>query len=305
MKIRVLAESKRVLVTLSLMAAIIIAVVCGVLSKCNNEDEQVGALSETEVTNVNRLGGQMKRVGEEKGRSHAQLSEVQLRPFDPNHADSATLISLGLSEWQVKCMMAYRRKGGRWRSPDDFSRLYGLSDAEFKRLRPYVRIAETDRRSRYVPYNRDDYGTPKIEKKVYERAEKLAEGTKISLNTADTTLLKKIPGIGSYKASKIVRYREKLGGFVSVRQLDEIEDMPAGLSRWFDEDLHETKVRKLPINKATFKELVRHPYLGYERTKIIVKHIRQYGPIRSWKDLRLYKEFGERDIERLTPYVVF
>lgn len=102
-----------------------------------------------------------------------------------------------------------------------------------------------------------------------------------------------------------MRYREKLGGFVSVRQLDEIEDMPAGLSRWFDEDLHETKVRKLPINKATFKELVRHPYLGYERTKIIVKHIRQYGPIRSWKDLRLYKEFGERDIERLTPYVVF
>lgn len=112
MKIRILAESKRVLVTLSLMAAIIIAVVCGVLSKCNNEDEQVGVLSETEVTNVNRLGGQMKRVGEEKGRSHAQLSEVQLRPFDPNHADSATLISLGLSEWQVKCMMAYRRKGG-------------------------------------------------------------------------------------------------------------------------------------------------------------------------------------------------
>jgi len=57
MKIRILAESKRVLVTLSLMAAIIIAVVCGVFSKCSNEDEQVGALSETEVKNVNRLVG--------------------------------------------------------------------------------------------------------------------------------------------------------------------------------------------------------------------------------------------------------
>ena len=122
---------------------------------------------------------------------------------------------------------------------------------------------------------------------------------------ADTTLLKKIPGIGSYNARKIVKYRESMGGFVSVRQIEEIEGLPAGLSRWFENDSHETKVRKLRINKASFKELVRHPYLDYEQTKAIVNHIRKYGPIRSWQELRLYKEFSDKDFERLTPYVDF
>ena len=65
---------------------------------------------------------------------------AELFPFNPNEADSATLLRVGLKPWQVRNLLKYRRKGGRWRSADDFRRLYGLTEEEFQRLRPYIII---------------------------------------------------------------------------------------------------------------------------------------------------------------------
>lgn len=232
------------------------------------------------------------------------LSE-ELFPFDPNHADSLELLRLGLKEWQVKNLLAYRRKGGIWRSEEAFSRLYGLTPNQFERLRPFIRIAPEDRRPSYTNSEGEFfYGIPKAEEPKYERVEKFARDTVLDLNSVDTVLLKKIPGIGSYYAQKVTAYRERLGGFVHVSQLDEVEGLPAGVSRWF---LVESgaKPRRIFINKATFKELVRHPYLSYEQTKVIVNHIRKYGPLHSWQDLSLYGEFSESDFLRLEPYISF
>lgn len=229
----------------------------------------------------------------------------QLFAFDPNHADSATLVKIGLTKWQIRNMMAYRSKGGIWHSSDDFARLYGLHPEDFKLLRPYIRIAQADRRKAYIPYEKEyPYGTPVGEKPHFEKAEKYAEGTVIDLNTADTTQLKMVPGIGTHYARMIVDYRSKLGGFISTRQLDEIDGLPAGISRWFNLSGKDRPTR-LRINHASFKQLVHHPYLSYEQTKVIVNHIRHYGPIQSWHDLTLYKEFSEADFNRLSPYIDF
>ena len=203
-------------------------------------------------------------------------------------------------------MMKYRRKGGKWRSVDDFQRLYGLSKTDFKKLKPYIRIAEKDKRGRFVPfeYYYNEYAANKSEKPRYEKIEKLKEGVTLDLEHADTTILKQIPGIGSYYASKIVKYRERLGGFISTNQLYDIEGLPSNVSRWFTLS-SQPSVKKIRINHATFKELVRHPYINYEQTKDIVNHVRQYGPLHSFKELRLYKEFSEKDFQRLEPYIQF
>ena len=229
-------------------------------------------------------------------------NEIELTPFpfDPNHTDSATLCRLGLEPWQVSNMLKYRRKGGRWRSAEDLQRLYGLSKSQFEQLRPYIRIAEADKRKEY---ERAEWQS-NYEHEPRPKTEKFAEGVTLPANTADTTALKHIPGIGSYYAHKIVDYRERLGGFVSTSQIDEIEDLPAGITRWFVLDKAD-KPKQLRINHSTFKQLVRHPYLSYEQTKIIVTHIRQYGAIRSWRDLQLYKEFTQNDFKRLAPYISF
>lgn len=135
------------------------------------------------------------------------------------------------------------------------------------------------------------------------RPKKLAKGEVVALNSADTLALQRIPGIGPALARTIVAYRERLGGFLRVEQLRDIEHLPADIERWVQLDV--TTVRPLYINKATFKELVRHPYLNYEQVKVIVNRRQKYGPLRSWKDLGASTEFSVLDFERLTPYVRF
>ncbi len=294
----------------ALLLCLVLFAVTGVsiaLLRCGGQSEDEAALTASDKEQLSELEASVKEdsLHRRERFAPAQLAK-ELFVFDPNHADSATLRRLGLSEWQVANMMKYRRRGGRWRSEDDFQRLYGLSKDDFRRLRPYICIAAADRRASFVPFDRPaPYGTPVGEKPSYEPSAKMKEGETLGLNAADTTALKTIPGIGSYYASKIVHYRERLGGFVSTAQIDEIEGLPAGCSRWFTLDSPEGGVKKIRINQAKFKELVRHPYLSYEQVKDIVNHIRQYGPLHSWRDLRLYKEFTEQDFARLAPYFTF
>lgn len=304
---RIPKEDARVLVFLSLLSVVAFAFVCYLMPMCSRD----GGDGELKVNELKELQGVQSGFEEDSVRDsqywEAHLAE-KLFVFDPNHADSLTLRKIGLSGWQIRNMMRYRQKGGKWRSPDDFARLYGLEEADFRRLRPYIHIAEADRRSRYVPFEKyESYkdGTPMPEQPQYEHKDRLQEGEVLSVNTADTTQLKRLPGIGSYYAKKIVNYRERMGGFVSVRQIEEIEGLPAGISRWFVLDGDENAVKKIRINKATFSQLVRHPYLSYDQVKDIVNHIRQYGPLKSWRDLRLYKEFTDKDFARLAPYFSF
>ena len=224
---------------------------------------------------------------------------VQLFPFNPNTADSVTLLRVGLKPWQVKNLMAYRRAGGRWKNADDFKRLYGLTEEEFQRLRPYIQIPPPVKEVYFTEYDR-----ARQDSLHYLRPEKFTQLTVLDLNTVDTLTLRKIPGVGVGYSLAIVSYRERLGGFVSVAQLKEIEGLPARIEEWFSVE-GPFAVRTIAINKSDFKTLVRHPYLNYEQVKVITTHIRKYGALRSWKDLQLYPEFTPQDFERLTPYFVF
>jgi len=274
------------------------------VQRCERKEEAV-QLSPEEIKAITELEQAAKAdlAAQRESNAKSFIAQARLFPFDPNHADSLTLRRLGLRDWQVSNMLKYRRHGGTWHSAEDFKRLYGLSREDFALLKPYIRIAPEDRRKPYTPYE-TSYGTPKAEQPQYEHIEKYAEGTRIPLNQADTSQLKRIPGIGSHYARKIIDYRKRLGGFINPRQVEEIEGLPAGVSRWFVvEDNPQPK--QLRINHASFTELVRHPYLEFEQVKDIANHIRQYGPLRSWNDLKLYKEFTDEDFRRLAPYFTF
>ena len=132
---------------------------------------------------------------------------------------------------------------------------------------------------------------------------KIKEGEHVILNTADTTALKTIPGIGPYFARKIVQYGERLGGYVSVDQLDEIEDFPLESKRYLV--IQNAKPRQLNINQLSLNELKRHPYLNYYQARAIMDYRRLHCPIQSLDDLRLSKDFPQEAIDRLTPYVAY
>ena len=222
---------------------------------------------------------------------------VVLYPFDPNTADSIELSSLGLSRLVVRNILKYRQKGGLFRTVESFSRIYGLSEKEFDVLKPYIRMARTEKSE---PVKVDSIvPVAKVEKKVF----KYPEGTQVDVNSADTTELKKIPGIGSGIAKAIVGYRKRLGGFHSLEQLAEIKYVTPELFKWFK--LEETAVQKLEVNKSGLDKLRSHPYINFYQAKVIVEHRRKKGPIKSLSQLALYEEFTEKDLKRLSAYISF
>lgn len=226
-------------------------------------------------------------------------SGQELFAFDPNTADSTALLKLGLSRWQVVNIYKYRNRGGVYRKPSDFARLYGLTVHQYKRLEPYIRISS-------------DYSTPASSlfpsesdapvSRSTARSRKLQPGENVDLNVADTTQLQLVPGIGSYFARRIVQYRDRLGGYVSVGQLDEIEDFPASAKSFLTVT---SSPLRLDVNKLSLAQLRRHPYINYYQARAIVEYRRLRGPFQSLEDLASLPDFTPQDIQRLSPYLEF
>ena len=138
------------------------------------------------------------------------------------------------------------------------------------------------------------------------RTNKFPHGTVIELNQADTLTLKRIPGIGSTFARRIVRYRELLGGYYTVEQLAEVygidEERYNALYPWFRIDT--TLLRPRSINQLPYKELLRHPYLNNAQVRQIDR-LRRRAPLQNWGELRLLEEFTDADVQRLRVYFTF
>ena len=220
-------------------------------------------------------------------------------PFDPNTADSLALCRLGLPGWMARNIVRYRERGGRFRRPEDFRKIYGLTDEQYQMLHPYIRIARRDTARAAV---RRIYA-PRAGRDTLPRIDKYPAGTVVDLNRADTTELMRIPGIGSGIARLIAGYRQRLGGFYSLEQLRDIDLAPGPLRPWLRIDT--TAIRRINLNRADVDRLRRHPYFNFYQAKAIVERRRKHGPLRSLKVFAFYEEFTEADFERMRHYVSF
>lgn len=231
--------------------------------------------------------------------------KVERFVFDPNTADSTQLLRLGLQPWQVRNIYKYRAAGGIYRQPIDFAKLYGLTVKQYRELEPYIRISSDYLPASTLVKERASY-SPKATKDtvvVYQRPTKIKATEHIVLNTADSTALTTIPGIGPYYARRIIQYGNRLGGYVSVEQLDEIDDFPTEAKQYLV--INNPAPKKLNINQLSLNELRRHPYINFYMAKAITDYRRLHGTITSLNELRLIKDFTPEVIKRLTPYVAY
>lgn len=240
------------------------------------------------------------RAGEPESFYHAGRQRAELFEFDPNTADSTQLLRLGLAPWQVRSIYKYRAKGGVYRRPSDFARLYGLTAGQYRALEPYIRISADYRPASEVYASGNDALTFRD---TLRYPVKIKPGEHVALNTADTAALKTVPGIGSAFARAIVRYRDRLGGFYSVGQLREIDGFPDEALPYFE--VRGETLRKINVNRLTLSQLRRHPYIGFWQAKTITDHRRTHGPLRSFDELGMYKDFPQAAIDRLRHYVEF
>ncbi len=234
-------------------------------------------------------------------------AEGELFPFDPNQVDSVSLRRLGLPDWMARNLLRYRSRGGKFRRPEEFRKLYGMTDEQYARLLPYIRIAPPPERhsstTKALPDTTPRLYQPDTTAHFPSRPEKYPAGTLVQLNQADTTELQRIPGIGSVMARLIVSYRQQLGGYYHIDQLREIRINSQLLQSWLQIDT--THIRRLYINKESLNGLKRHPYLHYHQAQAIIAYRRQHGPIRHLQALSLLEEFTSADLERLSHYVSF
>ncbi len=138
----------------------------------------------------------------------------------------------------------------------------------------------------------------------YSFQEKLPFGTVVDINTADTTLLKGVPGIGSYFANRIVEYRARLGGFADVRQLAEVRNLPDSVQGWFTTG-DSVDVVRIAVNECSIQQLMAHPYISFYQARAIMEFRHAHGEIDSPGQLSMLPEFSDTDMERLLPYLSF
>ncbi len=241
--------------------------------------------------------------------------QYELFYFDPNTADSTQLLRLGLQPWQVRNIYKYRAAGGRYNKPTDLARLYGLTLKQYKRLEPYIKIKGEVMAADVIKPSQSDFaGKSKAEtssdiakeQSLAANPVKIKDGEYIDINTADTTELKSIPGIGSYYAKRIVAYRQRLGGIANVHQLLEIQGFPESSLKFMiveqASNTHHT-ITKIKINHLDQNALSRHPYIRYVQAKEILNFRRLHGAIKKADDLRRLPSFTDADVDRLNPYI--
>lgn len=223
---------------------------------------------------------------------------IRMEVFDPNTADSSTLVHLGFKPWQAKNMVKYRAAGGKYRKPEDLKKLYGMTDSMFQVLTPYIYIAREEV---------DSVAVDSLRKDSLPRWKEENKDTILNLRTADTVELKMIHGIGSYRARQIVRYREQLGGFVSVEQVLEakgMENVNADsllVHFWIDS----VKIEPMNVNSVGVQRLSRHPYLRFEQAQAIYELRRKKIRLDSIQQLQQIECISAETLEKISPYLNF
>lgn len=215
------------------------------------------------------------------------ISKKELKPFkfDPNKATEADWTKMGLSDRQIKSIENYKSKGGKFRTKEDFRKMYSISDEEYEILEPYIEIAvDTTQKTTYT------YAPKKIDFRFVQ----------INLNLADTFDMQRVPGIGKALSTRIFKYRERLGGFYDYSQLFEVYGMDSSrvekVMPYFKID--ENEIRKININKAEISEMLKHPYIDMYIAKSIVVFREENGRFTRLEQLKettlMYDELYDR-----------
>ncbi len=288
-------NDRRVVYVLAAVAIVAVLVAVGLGGGGNT-----APLTAADSISAAKIGGGAKPYGRDYVGGYAvEERKVERFSFDPNTADSTQLLRLGLSPWQVRNIYKYRARGGKYLKPTDFARLPGLTVGEYRALEPYIKISDD-----YLPAASVVGAEPaEFQRDTARYTPKMRQGEHLALNAADTTALKRVPGVGSYFARKIVTFRERLGGFVRTSQLLEIEQFPQQALPYFEVDA--SSVRKLNVNRLALSQLRSHPYLNFYQARAIVDFRRLRGNLGGMSDLRNMKEFSEADLKRLEPYLDF
>lgn len=223
---------------------------------------------------------------------------ISVSQIDPNTATEEQWKSIGVSSNQYKVIKNYLQKGGKFRSKNDLKKIYSITPDVYKKIEPYIYIkqVETTPIAATAPIPQNKLETKPATSKLI-----------IEINSADTTLLQALPGIGSSFASRIVKYRNVLGGYHKKEQLLEVFGMDEARYSGFQQNIsiNPSLIKKIEINHATVSQLQLHPYIDKQLSHLIVSYRNQHGPFRHIDDFKKLALVNEEIVAKLSPYLSF
>ena len=195
-----------------------------------------------------------------KSYNNNRWDKANLFNFDPNTIDEQGLLKIGFSPKVAKIFLNYRNKGGRFKTKEDVSKVFGVSPKLYQHIENHIYI------------NPKNMVSPAVSKPSFEN-------TIIDINKANVAQLKSLYGIGKYYAQKIVETREKIGSYISIDQFRFVCRMPDST---FDKmksriTLTPSVIKKININKASKEDLEGHPFIAKWQVEDILKNRPIYG----------------------------
>lgn len=221
-------------------------------------------------------------------------SRGELFAFDPNTLSAKGWQQLGLSGRTAATIVKYRSKGGKFYKPEDLKKIWGLPKGFYERVEAYIKLEANER-----PAERGAYPA----RESTHRQKTVASIS--NLNTADTSALIALPGIGQKLAARIVAFRDRLGGFTSVEQVRETYGLSDSTFQVIKPFLtvDPTAVRKLNLNTCTREELKAHPYFKWNLANAVIAYREQHGSFTSIEDLKKIILIDEATYQKIKGYV--
>jgi len=229
----------------------------------------------------------------------AKFEGTRLYPFNPNYISDYKGYKLGMSVEAIDRLLAYRKQNKFVNSAEEFQKVTKVSDSLISRIAPYFKFPD------WVNEKRKSSSISSYRNPVFTTSEKLVV---LDINSASLEDLVKVYGIGEVIAQRILSYRESLGSFVVMEQLNEVwglsPEVLVNLNKRFKvKSLF--GIKKVNINNATIKELAQFPYFKYTLAKQIVIYRSMNGAIIETADLTKIKGMPNDKIKIIALYLDF
>ena len=219
--------------------------------------------------------------------------------FNPNFISDYKGYKLGMSVAEIDRLLAFRKENKYVNSPKEFQAVTKVSDSFLNAISPYFKFPD------WVNNKKEFAAYKKYPNSAFSKKEKIVI---IDINQATQEDLIKIYGIGEAISIRILKFKESLGGFVSMEQMSDVW----GLSPEVIENLNthfkvsvNPSVKKMDINNASIKELSLFPYFKYPISKNIVTFRSMNGDIKNIEDLTKIKGLSIEKAKIIVLYLNF
>ena len=218
-------------------------------------------------------------------KSTMSIKGSKLCPFNPNFISDYKGYKLGMSVQEIDRLLVFRKQNKFVNSAAEFQKVTQISDSLLGVIAPYFKFPDwVKQKTKWKTFPNSNYPT-------FAKKEKLIV---IDINIATSEELVKVYGVGEVIAQRILSYKESLGGFVAMEQLNEVwglsPEVLANLNKQFKVKSM-TGIKKVDVNNASIKELAQFPYFKYTVAKQIVIYRSMNGTINSVDDLIKIKNF--------------